>query len=233
MMQQHRLSQLGSGHSFLDNYLMHLSALEDGHKVLVLLVGALLHLLVVSYALLDLSAQESHLSQLLGDVVRGAHLLQVGDSGVQHCHCSNQALLSISVVSNLSLRHPKLVVGFSDGPRICRHGLDPLGKADSQILNSLFKVRVLQTDLSQESQSLTFFGHITSLAIDNLCQVKHLPGLLQVTSLNLLSVSLHLIAILIPFHDFILFLLIFLSVIASMGSGHNIMLLKVVLKGIG
>ena len=90
--------------------------MEDGHKVLVLLVGAFLHLLVVSNALLDLRAQESHLCQLLGDVVRGAHLLQVGDSGVQDSHCSHQALLGIGVVGNLGLSYSQLVVGFSNSP---------------------------------------------------------------------------------------------------------------------
>merc|ERR1711971_795308 len=69
--------RLGSGHSFLGAYLVHLSSFEDGHKVLVLLVGALLHLHVVSCALFDLSAEEGQLCQVLGDVIRGLHFFRL------------------------------------------------------------------------------------------------------------------------------------------------------------
>ena len=97
--------------------------------------------------------------------------------------------------------------------------------------------------LSQEGQGLAFLGNITSLAVNDLgsrrinpkytkrshlCQIKHLPSLLKVTSLSfsLLGVGLHLVADLLPLHDLVL-LGLFLGVVASVGSGHNVMLLKV------
>merc|ERR1711971_176769 len=223
--------RLGSGHSFLGAYLVHLSSFEDRHKVLVLLVGALLHLHMVSCALFGLSAEEGQLCQLLGDVVRGLHLLQAGNPGVKNSHCCGQALLSISIFRTVSLGHTKLVVGLSNRPGICRQSLDPLGEAECQILNSLLEVGILQAHLSQEGQRLAFLGHVTSLAIDDLCQVKHLPGLLQVTSLSisLLGIGFHLIANLLPLHDLIILGLLF-SVVTSVSSGHNIMLLKVLLQ---
>merc|ERR1719342_783297 len=89
---------LGRCHSFLGAYLMHLSPFEDGHEVITLLVSALLHLLVVSRTLPNLSAQESQLSQLLGDVVRGLHLLQICNSGVQNSHSCSQTLLSAGIL---------------------------------------------------------------------------------------------------------------------------------------
>merc|ERR1711971_1011234 len=135
--------RLGSGNSFLGAYLVHPSSFKDGHKVLVLLVGALLHLHVVSRALLDLSAEEGQLCQLHGDVVRGLHLLKAGNPGVKHSHCCSQALLSIGILCTVSLGHTKLVVSLGNRPGICRQGLDPLGEAECQILNSLLEVGIL------------------------------------------------------------------------------------------
>merc|ERR1711971_1460581 len=225
--------RLGSSNSFLGAYLVHLSSFEDGHKVLVLLVSSLLHLHVVGRALFDLSAEEGQLCQLLGYVVRGLHLLQAGNPGVKNSHCCGQALLSISIFCTVSLGHTKLVVCLGYRPGICRQSLDPLCEAECQILNSLLEVRILQAHLSQEGQRLAFLSHVTSLAIDNLCQVKHLPGLLQVTSLSisLLGISLHLIANLLSLHHLIIFSLL-LSVVTSVSSGHNVVLLKVLLQGV-
>ena len=89
---------------------------ENGHKVPILLVGAFLHLLVVGHALLDLGAEKRQVGQLLGDIFRGLHLLQVGNSGVKHSHGCCQALLGVGILGTVSLRHAKLVVGLGYGP---------------------------------------------------------------------------------------------------------------------
>ena len=90
---------------------------KDGHKVVVCLVRALLHLFVVCHPLLDLGAQESQLCQLLGDIVGSPHLLQVADSGVKNGHSRLQTLLSAGILGTVSLRHAKLVVDLGDRPK--------------------------------------------------------------------------------------------------------------------
>merc|ERR1719341_59201 len=146
--------RLGSGPSFLGAYLVHLGSFKDGHKVVVCFVRALLHLLVVGHALLDLGAQESQLCQLLGDIVGSPHLLWVGDSGVKNGHSRLQTLLSANILGTVSLRHAKLVVDLGDRPGVCRQSLDPLGKTKGQILHSLLEVRILETHLSQACSRL-------------------------------------------------------------------------------
>merc|ERR1719341_8130 len=91
-------------------------------------------------------------------------------------------------------------MSLGDSPGVCRQSLDPLGETKGQILHSLLEVGVLQANLSQGGQGLAFLVHITSLAVNNLSQVKHLPGLLKVASLGiaLLSISLHLFTSLLP-----------------------------------
>merc|ERR1719495_2569735 len=212
---------------------MNLGSFEDGHKVFVLLVSALLHFFVVSHALLDFSAKKSQLRQLLCDAVRSLHLLQVGDPSVKDRNSCLQTLLSSGILCTMSLCHAKLVVNLCDRPGVRRQSLGPLRKTESQILHSLLEVRILQAHLSQEGQRLTLLGNIASLAVDHLGEIKHLPGLRQVTSLsiNLLSVRLHLVTVLLPLHDIVLFR-IFLSVVTDVCSGHEIMLLKVLFESI-
>merc|ERR1719339_502338 len=119
-------------------------------------------------------------------------------------------------------------MSLGQGPGVCRQSFGPLGKTQGQILHSLLEVRILEAHLSQEGQGLAFLSNITSLAVNDLCQVKHLPSLLKVASLSfsLLGVGLHLVADLLPLHDLVL-LGLFLGIVASVGSGHNVMLLKV------
>merc|ERR1719300_2342610 len=113
-----------------------------------------------------------------------------------------------------------------------------LGAEESQVCQLLGNVvrglHILQAHLSQEGQGFALLGHITSLAINHLCQVKHLPCLLQVASLgiSLLSISLHLVTNLLTLHDLILLLSLLLSVVTGVGFGHNVMLLKVLFKSI-
>merc|ERR1719347_2170030 len=91
-----------------------MSTFEDADKIFFPLVDSLLHILVVIHPLLDVVAEYSQLCQLLLDVLRHLHLLQVHHSCVQDSNSSLQTLLCIGEFLTVSLSNTKLVVGLSN-----------------------------------------------------------------------------------------------------------------------
>merc|ERR1719462_899530 len=126
------------------------------------------------------------------------------------------------MVARVSLSYSKLVMKINMKPGVCRHASTSPSEAGGQILHGLLEVRVLQTHLSQEGQGLALLGKVASLAEDNLGQLKHLPGQLQVANLDvhLLFRSNHLprLFFLLPLHHLILALLV--TIFARMSSCH-------------
>merc|ERR1719233_559945 len=102
-------TNLGGSNSIMGTF-------EHRDKVLVLLVDSLLHVLVVIHPLLDIIAENSQLSQLLLDILRHLHLLQVNHPSVQNSNSSFQALLSIGKVLAVSLSNTKLIMRLGNGP---------------------------------------------------------------------------------------------------------------------
>ena len=85
-------------------------------KVLVLLVHSLLHVLVVIHPLLDIIAQSVQLRQLLLNILRHLHLLQIPHPIVQDRNSSLQTLLGIDKVLAMSMGNTQLIMCLSNGP---------------------------------------------------------------------------------------------------------------------
>ena len=79
-------------------------------------VHSLLHVLVVVHPLLDVIAQSVQLRQLLLNVLRHLHLLQIHHPFVQDRNSSLQTLLGIDKVLAMSLGNTQLIMCLSDGP---------------------------------------------------------------------------------------------------------------------
>merc|ERR1719365_11061 len=89
-------SNLGGGNPIVSTF-------EDADKILFSLVDSLLHIL-------DVIAECSQLCQLILDVLRHLHLLQVHHPCVQDSNGSLQTLLCIGEFLTVSLSNTKLVM---------------------------------------------------------------------------------------------------------------------------
>merc|ERR1719462_1130934 len=138
------------------------------------------------------------------------------------------------MVARVSLSYSKLVMKINMKPGVCRHAGTSPSEAGGQILHGLLEVGVLQTHLSQEGQGLALLGKVASLAEDNLSQLKHLPGQLQVANLGVhflfRSNPLPRLFFLLPLHHLILTLLV--TIFARMSSCQHVMRLEIGLKSI-